>query len=108
MLEFQHPRWEIALKYSSDSNQSQCRLFFVSRAQQVHIEPNGTRHSGRQLPEEGISRIDIGSLAVLGAKQAAFLFLLTRIMAREQRGEMAVPFIHEIEATLLNPAIKIV
>ena len=52
----------------------------VSRAQQIHIQPNCSRNAGRQLAEESVSGVDIGAFAVLRPQQAAFEWLLAWIM----------------------------
>src|SRR5208337_2980729 len=50
-------------------------LRLMAHAQQVHIEANGAGHTERQLAEEGISRIDVITLAELGHQQAALMRL---------------------------------
>src|SRR5664280_3272138 len=60
-------------------------LWFMSHAQQVHVETNGSRHTERQLPEEGISGVQVVALAILRQQQAAFLRRLTRVVGRQER-----------------------
>ena len=52
----------------------------VSRAQQVHIQPNCSRHASRQLAEECVSGVNVRALAVLRPQQPAFQRLLAWIM----------------------------
>src|ERR1035441_3015074 len=82
-------------------------LWFMSHAQQVHVETNGSRHAERQLPEEGISGVQVVALAILRQQQAAFLRRLTRVVGRQERSKVRVPLIHEVQAALLHPAVKI-
>src|ERR1700722_1467057 len=79
----------------------------MSRAEQIYKKPYRARYSSRQLPEESISRVDIRSLAILCPQQSAILRRLTRIVAREQRFEMIIPFVHEVQPALLYPAVEI-
>src|ERR1019366_1987730 len=80
----------------------------MSHAQQVHVETDGSGYTERQLAEEGISGVQVVSLAILRQQQAAFLRRLARIVASQKWGEVRVPLIHEVQATLLHPAVKIV
>src|SRR5580704_8812137 len=79
----------------------------MPRAQQIYIQPHRSRHTRGQLPEERVPCIDISSLAVLRSQQPALLLFLARIVTREQRFEMLIPFVHEIEPTLLYPAVEV-
>src|ERR1035441_4372961 len=74
---------------------------------QIHKQPHRSRHARRQLPEECISRVDIGSLAVVRDKQSALLFAFSRIVRFEQRRKVRVPLRHEVETALLHPSLKI-
>src|SRR5271156_1707566 len=80
----------------------------MSRTQQVHIKPDRSWHPRRQLAEESVSRVDIGSLAVLRAQQAALLRRFSGIMASQKRLEITVPLIHEIQPALLHPSVEVV
>src|SRR5580692_9956934 len=80
----------------------------MSRTQQVHIKPDRSRHARRQLAEESVSRINVRSLAVLRAQQSALLWRLSRIIRSQQRLEIAVPLIHEIQPALLHPSVEVV
>src|SRR5208337_2843951 len=64
--------------------------------QQIHIQPHGSRHARWQLPEKCISGVDIHSLPVLCPQQPAFLRILSRIVAGQQRLKMIIPLAHEI------------
>src|ERR1035437_5785468 len=82
-------------------------LWFMSHAQQVHVETNSSRHAEGQLPEEGISGVQVVALAILRQQQAAFLRRLTRVVGCQERREVRVPLIHEVQAALLHPVVKI-
>ena len=79
----------------------------MSRAQQIHIQPNRSRHARRQLPEECVSGVDVRAFAVLRAQQPAFLRFFSGIMACQQRPEMIVPLIHEVQAAFLHPTVEV-
>src|SRR5580692_6633413 len=80
----------------------------MSRTQQVHIKPDRSRHARRQLAEESVSRINVRSLAVLRAQQSALLWRLSRIIRSQQRLEIAVPLIHEIQPAFRHPSVEVV
>src|SRR3984957_17539203 len=75
--------------------------------QQIHIQPHRSRHTRRQLPEERVSRVDINPFAILRLQQAAFLRSFARIMTAEQRREMFIPLVHEVQPALLHPTVEI-
>src|SRR5271157_5589425 len=79
----------------------------MSHAQQVDIEANRAGNSKRQLSEERIAGVDVVALAELRKQQAAFLRLLAGIVRGQQRREVRVPLVHEIQPALLHPAGKI-
>src|ERR1017187_1859831 len=79
----------------------------LTTADQIHKQPHRSRHARRQLPEERVSRVDIGSLAVMRYQQSAFLLALSRIVRFEQRRKVRVPLRHEVEPALLHPALEI-
>src|ERR1017187_8622710 len=83
-------------------------LWFMSHAQQVHVETDGARHAKRQLPEEGISGVQVVALAVLRQQHPAFLRRFAGIVRRQQRRKVRVPLVHKVQAPLLYPAVKIV
>src|SRR5664280_1577097 len=76
-------------------------LWFMSHAQQVHVETNSSRHAEGQLPEKGISGVQVVSLSVLRQQQATFLRRFARIVRRQERREVRVPLLHEVQAALL-------
>src|ERR1039457_5526055 len=80
---------------------------FMSHAQQVHVETDGSGYTERQLAEEGISGVQVIALAILRQQQAAFLRRLTRVVGCQERREVRVPLIHEVQAALLHPVVKI-
>src|SRR5271165_6826263 len=82
-------------------------LWLMAHAQQVHIKANSAGHTERQLAEKGISRIDVVTLAELRHQQASLVRLLTGIVRRQQWSVLRFPLVHEVEATLLHPAIEI-
>src|ERR1035438_8979137 len=45
-------------------------LWFMSHAQQVHVETDGSGYTERQLPEEGISGVQVIALSVLRQQQS--------------------------------------
>src|ERR1035437_2651420 len=79
----------------------------MSRAQQVHVETDGSGYTERQLAEEGISGVQVVSLAVLRQQQPALLGRFAGIVASQERREVRVPLIHEVQTTFLHPAVKI-
>src|ERR1039457_7064332 len=79
----------------------------MSHAQQVHVKTDGSGYTERQLAEEGISGVQVVSLSILRQQQPAFLRRLARIVASQKRGKVLVPLVHEVQATLLHPAVKI-
>src|SRR6202140_3487367 len=80
----------------------------VSRAQQIHEQPHCSGNARGELPEKCIARVDVRSLAVLRPQQAALLRIFSRIVRRQQGLELLVPLVHEVQATLLHPAVEIV
>src|SRR5208282_1445059 len=83
-------------------------LGLMAHAQQVHVEANGAGHAEGQLAEECVSGVDVMALAVLRQQQTALLWLLIRIIRRQQRLVLRVPLVHEVQPALLHPAIEIV
>src|ERR1019366_3147006 len=79
----------------------------MSHAQQVHVETDCSGYAERQLAEEGISGVQVVSPSILRQQQPAFLRRLAGIVASQKWGEVRVPLIHEVQATLLHPAVKI-
>ena len=53
----------------------------MTGAEQIHEESGSSRNTSRKLPEERISRIDVGTLPILRAEQASFLPVLAGVMA---------------------------
>src|SRR5229473_8130478 len=90
------------------SNEQRLVPALMPCAEQVHIQPNRSRHTGRQLAEKSIAGVNIRTLAVLPPQQTAFKWLLTRILRRQQRLELTVPLVHEIKPSLLYPAVEVV
>src|SRR5271165_547998 len=82
-------------------------LWLMAHAQQIHIKADRSGHAERQLPEERVSGIDVVALAVLRHQQAAFLWLLVRIIRGKQRRVVRVPLVDEVEPTLLHPALEV-
>src|SRR5664280_141549 len=82
-------------------------LWFMSHAQQVHVETDGSGYTERQLAEEGISGVQVVSLSGLRQQQPACLRRFARIVRRQERREVRVPLIHEVQAALLHTAVKI-
>src|SRR6202000_3442654 len=80
----------------------------MSYAQEIHVQANGPRNAERQLTKESVSGVNVGALAVLRHQQAVLLRLLPRTLRSQQRRVVRVPLIHEVQSTLLYPAIEIV
>src|SRR5215813_4506908 len=79
----------------------------MSGVYQVHEQSDRPRHARWQLPEEGISRVDVSALAILRHQQPALLVRFGGIVAREQWLKVIVPFVHVVQTALLNPAVEI-
>ena len=56
---------------TNDGSHANDRFTLVSRAQQIHIQPNCSRNPGGQLAEESVSRVDVCAFAVLRPQQPA-------------------------------------
>src|SRR5262245_53448794 len=74
---------------------------------QVGEQAKRSRHAGGQLPEKGQSCVDECALAVPRNEQGALARRLTRIVHRERRLVMVIPFAGEIEPALLHPALEV-
>src|SRR5579859_7740371 len=74
----------------------------MSGAQQIHIQPHRARNARWQLPKERIRSINVRAFTILRPQQAAFLRVLSRIVTREERFEVIVPLVHEVEPALLH------
>jgi hypothetical protein len=80
---------------------------FMVSAQQIYIKAHRAGNSSGQLAKECVTGIDVNSFAILSFQQTALLRALAGIMTRQQGFEMIVPFVHEIKAALLHPAVKV-
>src|SRR5512140_2061993 len=78
-----------------------------ARGDEVHEEAIGPRHPGRQLPEEGVARVDEGALAVPREQEPARLVAFARIVRFNHRFISGVPGPREIEAALLDPPVEV-
>src|SRR4051795_8230687 len=65
------------------------------------------RHARRQLPEPGVARVDVDTLAVPREELAARLRLFSRIGRGHHRLVLRVPLFREVEAALLHPGLEI-
>src|SRR6202023_1149160 len=85
--------------HHDEERRGKLRLYrlILSRAQQIHVQTHRPGNACGQLAEEGVAGVDIGSLAVLRPQQAALLRVFSRIVTGQQRGEMRVPLIYEIQ-----------
>src|ERR1035437_2326981 len=74
---------------------------------EVHEETIRPGDAGRQLPEEGVARVDEGALAVPRVEEAARLLALAWIVAFDHGFVTRVPGPGEVEAALLDPPVEV-
>src|SRR6185369_6717066 len=79
----------------------------LSSADHIGEDAIGARNAGGQLPEPGVSRKNVHSLAVAGVEHAAGVRLFARIVRFENRLVTRVEFGGEVQPPLLYPTFEI-
>src|SRR3954465_10157443 len=81
--------------------------WILAHADEVGHDAEGTGNTIGHLTEEGIGHVDVGTLAVAGVEEAAFLGILIGVMHLGEGNVFGVPLAHEAVPTLFDPVLEV-